>query len=88
VAEPIEGEVAVIGGWIYNWCCGGGRYIGAYGVGSLWSVILLYQHGMESNILSKHQYGCRLNSLTEKTTFNLLSEIYDALKSNCKGYIL
>jgi hypothetical protein len=27
VAEPIEGEVAVIGGWMYNWCCGGGRYI-------------------------------------------------------------
>jgi hypothetical protein len=38
VAEPIEGEVVVIGGWIYNRCCGGGRYIGAYGVGSLWRI--------------------------------------------------
>jgi uncharacterized protein YegJ (DUF2314 family) len=38
VAEPIEGEVAVISGWMYNRCCGGGRYIGAYGVESLWSI--------------------------------------------------
>jgi len=41
----------------------------------------LYQYCIESNILSKHQYGFRLNSLTEKATFNLLCEIYDALNT-------
>jgi len=41
----------------------------------------LYQYCIESSILSKHQYGFRLNSLTEKATFNLLHEIYDALNT-------
>ena len=39
----------------------------------------MYQHCRESNILSKHQYGYRLKTSTEKTAFNLLNEIYDAL---------
>jgi len=39
----------------------------------------LYQHSIESNVLSKHQYSFRLNSWTEKVTFIQLKEIYGAL---------
>jgi hypothetical protein len=41
----------------------------------------LYQHCIESNILSKQQYGFRINSSTEKATFNLLITIYNALSN-------
>jgi hypothetical protein len=41
----------------------------------------LYQHCIESNILSKQQYGFRINSSTEKATFNLLNTIYNALNN-------
>jgi len=39
----------------------------------------VYQHCRERNILSKHQYGYRLKTWTEKVAFNLLNELYDAL---------
>jgi hypothetical protein len=39
----------------------------------------LYQHSIESNILSKHPYSFRLNSWVEKATFVQLKEICVAL---------
>jgi hypothetical protein len=41
--------------------------------------VRLYQHCIENNILSKHQYRYRCNSFTEIATFNLLNEIDGAL---------
>jgi hypothetical protein len=41
----------------------------------------LNQHCIESNILSKQQYGFRINSATEKATFNLLNTISNALNN-------
>jgi hypothetical protein len=41
----------------------------------------LYQHCIESNILSQQQYGFRINSSTKKATFNLLHTIYNALNN-------
>ena len=39
----------------------------------------LYQHLIENNILSEHEYGFRSNSSTELATYKLLNEISDAL---------
>jgi hypothetical protein len=41
----------------------------------------LYQHCIESSILSKQLYSFRINSSTEKATFNLLNTIYNALNN-------
>jgi hypothetical protein len=38
----------------------------------------LYQHCIDNNILSVHQYGFKLGSSTDKTIFNLINEIYVA----------
>jgi hypothetical protein len=38
----------------------------------------LYQHCIENNILSIHQYGLKLGSFMDKAIFNLINEIYDA----------
>jgi len=45
----------------------------------------IYQHSIESNVLSKHQYSFKLNSWTEKATFIQLKEICGALN---KGIIV
>jgi hypothetical protein len=41
----------------------------------------LYQFCIKSDILSKQQYGFRINSSTEKNTFKLLNTSYNALNN-------
>jgi sarcosine oxidase/L-pipecolate oxidase len=38
----------------------------------------LYQHCIDNNILSIHQYGFKLGSSMDKAIFNLINEIYHA----------